>query len=150
VDLAVSEGKGTLTDTGSPDVDAEQTFEFNSTNLSIQWMHFAPIRNNLTATFAVGPVVGFTRQFQRGTQGTQEVEFLFSSTTFGVDLGLGVEWFFNRRFSLGGRTGLRAVTGSGSQVTIVRSPASKIEIDLDVDETELSVGTARIQLTGYF
>jgi len=30
------------------------------------------------------------------------------------------------------------------------NPASKTEIDLDVDETELSVGTARVQLTGYF
>jgi len=156
VDLNNSDGDGTRTDTGSPDVGAGQISEFNSTDLSIQWMHFAPIRDNVTATFAVGPVVGFTRQFQRIRQGTsgqpgfQEVEVLFHSTTFGLDLGLGVEWFFNRRVSLGGRTGLRAVTGSGNQVTVIRSPPSKTEIDIDVDETELSVGTARIQLTGYF
>lgn len=156
VDLNDSDGNGARTDTGSPDVDVEQTLQSSSTNLSVQWMHFAAIRNSVTATFAVGPVVGFTRQSFRTRQGTSgqpgysEVEFLFSSTTFGVDLDLGVEWFFNRRFSLGGRTGLRAMTGPGSQRTIVRSPASKTEIDLDVDDTELSVGTARIQLTGYF
>ena len=73
---------------------------------------------------------------------------------FGVDLGLGVEWFFNRRFSLGGQTGLRATTGSGDQVEIFRSGTagtySKTETALDVDVTELTVGTARIQLTGYF
>jgi hypothetical protein len=149
-DLDASDGNGTRTNTGSPDADAEISFEFNSTYLSIQWMHFAPIRDNVTATFAVGPVVGLARDFQRIKQLTQEVEFVSRSTRFGLDLGFGVEWFFNRRFSLGGRTGLRAVTGSGSQVAIYRSPGSKTETNLDLDQTELSVGTARIQLMGYF
>ena len=156
VDLDNTDGNGTITDTGSPDVNLEQNFDFNSTALSIQWMHFAPIRDNVTATFAVGPVVEITRQSQRSTEGTRgqpgfdEDEFRFSSMTFGLDLGLGVEWFFSRRLSLGGQTGLRAVTGSGNEVDIDRSNTSKTETDLEVDVTEVNVGTARIQLTGYF
>lgn len=159
VNLSKSEGDGTRTDTGSPDEDVTQTFEFTNTAFSIQYMRFAPIRDNVTATFAVGPVV----EIERGTQRTEQriglpsfdgFEFRSSSTAFGVDLGLGVEWFFNPRFSLGGQSGLRFVTGSGDQVDIDRSGTAgtytKTETALDVDVTELSVGTARIQLTGYF
>lgn len=156
VDMGETEGTGTITDTGSPDLDVEQNFKSHSIGLLIQWMHFAPIRDNVTATFAVGPVVEFERSSTRSTDGIRgqpgfdEDEFRFNSTAFGVDLGLGVEWFFSRRLSLGGQTGLRAVTGSGNQVDIDRSNTSKTETALDVDVTEVSVGTARIQLTGYF
>jgi hypothetical protein len=159
VDLDRSEGDGVQTATGSPDEDVAQFFEFTNTALTIQWMRFAPIRDNVTATFAVGPVVEIQRGTQRsgesmGLPSFDEFEFRTSSTAFGLDLGLGVEWFFNRRFSLGGQSGLRFVTGSGDQVDIDRSGTagtySKTETALDVDVTELSVGTARIQLTGYF
>ena len=158
-DLDKSEGDGITTQTGSPDVDASQMFEFTNTAFSIQWMRFAPVTDNVTATFAVGPVVEIQRGTQRVGQGMGlptfgEFEFRSSSTAFGLDLGLGVEWFFNPRFSLGGQTGLRAVTGSGDLVQIGRSGTagtySKTEIALDVDVTEVSVGGARIQLTGYF
>jgi hypothetical protein len=159
VDLGKSEGEGTRTDTGSPDEDVTQSFEFTNTAFSIQYMRFASIRENVTATFAVGPVVEFERGTQRieqrvGLPSFDGFEFRTSSTAFGLDLGLGVEWFFNPRFSLGGQSGLRFVTGSGDQVDIDRSGTagtySKTETALDVDVTELSVGTARIQLTGYF
>ncbi|HKQ20289.1 MAG TPA: hypothetical protein VJW75_11140, partial [Candidatus Eisenbacteria bacterium] len=91
-DLGDSDGSGTITDTGSPDLMVEQTFESHSIDLMVQWMHFAPIRENVTATFAVGPVVELTRQSQRFTEGTSgqpgfdEDEFRFSSTAFGLDL----------------------------------------------------------------
>lgn len=158
-DLSKTEGDGLRTVTGSPDEDASQMFEFTNAAFSIQWMRFATVRDNVTATFAVGPVVEIERGTQRDGRGMglpsfQEFEFRSSSTAFGLDLGLGVEWFFNPRFSLGGQTGLRAVTGSGNQVQILRTGTagtySKTEIALDVDVTELNVGTARIQLTGYF
>jgi len=159
VDYDKTEGDGTRTDTGSPDEDAAQLFEFANTAFSIQWMRFASIRDNVTATFAVGPVVEIQRNTQRQGEGMglpsfDEFEFRSSSTAFGLDLGLGVEWFFNRRFSLGGQSGVRVVTGSGDQVQISRSGTagtySKTETALDIDVADLRVGTARIQLTGYF
>lgn len=158
-DMDKSEGDGTRTQTGQPDFDAAQTFEFTNTDISIQWMRFAPIRDNVTVTFAVGPVLDLQRGTQLseqsiGTPSFQGNEFRSSSTMFGVDLNLGVEWFFTRRFSLGGRSGLRAVTGSGNEVIIFRSGTgvtySKTETAFDVDRTDIRVGDARIHLTGYF
>ena len=118
VNLNESDGDGTRTTTGSPDLDVEQFSNSSGTDFSVQWMHFAPIRDNITATFAVGPVVEVQHQTFRfgtglGTPSFSGGEGRFSSTTYGVDLDLGMEWFFNRRLSLGGQTGLRATTGSG-------------------------------------
>jgi hypothetical protein len=159
VNMEEFDGDGTRTTTGSPDQDVEQNSDGSLYALSIQWMHFAPIRNNVSATFAVGPVVQMQRQsFRQGTAvglpAYNSFEFSQKSTTFGLDLGLGVEWFFNRRVSLGGQTGLRAVTGSSDQVTITRSGTgltySKTEVDIDSDVMEITTGTGRIQLTAYF
>lgn len=159
MDVDKVDGDGTRTETGQPDEDATQVQEFTNAAVSIQWMRFAPIRDNVTATFALGPVLQVQRSNQRfeqglGTAGFQGNEFRSSSTMFGVDLNLGVEWFFNRRFSLGGRSGLRAVTGSGNEVQIFRSGTGvtydKTEVALDTDRTDITIGDARIHLTGYF
>lgn len=155
VDLEEIDGDGTRIDTGSPDVEVELAQTFSSAAFSIQWMHFAPIRDNVTATFAVGPVVETQRQMFRqgeelGTPGFDGNEGRFSSTTYGVDLGLGMEWFFTRRLSLGGQTGLRVTTGSGKSVQIDRSATSKTETIIETDDSEIEVGTARLHLTAYF
>jgi len=158
VDLDKLDGDGTRTVTGSPDEDATVFNESNFSAFSIQWMRFASIRDNVTATFAVGPVVQMERQgFREATgQGTplfDEREFKQNTTTFGLDLGLGVEWFFNRRVSLGGQTGLRATIGTSKLVDIDRSGTGltydKTETSLDGDVKEITTETG-IYLTGYF
>jgi hypothetical protein len=159
VDVAKFDGEGTRTSTGVSDVGVEQYSDGYDYALSLQWMRFAPIRNNVAATFALGPMVRMQRSSFSQSTGIGLPSFSnFAagqrSTTFGLDLGLGVEWFFNPRFSLGGQTGIRALTGSGHQVSIQRSgfgpTYSKTETDVEVDETEITTGTGRIQLTGYF
>ena len=155
VNLNESDGDGTITTTGSPDIDADLYSSSSGTDFSVQWMHFTPIRDNVTATFAVGPVVEVQRQvfrigFGLGTASFSGGEGRLTSTTYGVDLGLGMEWFFNRRLSLGGQTGLRATTGSGKQVIINRSATSITEQTIDTDDTRIDIGTARLNFTAYF
>lgn len=152
------DGDGTRTQTGSADEDVNQDNQNNNVALSIQWMRFAPIRSHVTATCAVGPVVtmnrNFFRQEEAGLPGFTGFEVSSRSTQFGLDLGLGVEWFFNSRFSLGGQAGLRATTGTNKQVFIDRSGTgatySVTETQIDSDVTDISTANTRIHLTAYF
>ena len=153
------DGDGTRTDTGNPDTKSNLDQENHAYAFSIQWMRFAAIRDNVTATFALGPIVqkqryGVRQENNEGLPSFNGYEQRQETTSFGVDLGLGMEWFFNRRLSLGGQSGLRATTGSGHYVNINRSgngaTYSKDETDIDVDVTEFTTATARIQLTAYF
>jgi hypothetical protein len=153
------EGDGTRTETGTADEDVNQDNQNSNVALSIQWMRFAPIRSHVTATFAVGPVVTMNRGFfrvedQLGLPGFSGFEVSSRSTQFGLDLGLGVEWFFNSRFSLGGQAGLRGTTGTSKQVNINRSGTaatySITETQIDSDVTEISTENTRIHLTMYF
>ena len=153
-----SDGEGKNVVTGSPDQDATLVQEFYSAALLVQWMHFAPIVNNVTATFAVGPVLEIVGQSFRfgqgaGTPGFNESESWQRTTAYGLDLALGVEWFFTRRVSLGGVAAIRGTIGSGSQVQIGRSGTGPTyttgERNLDLDISRVDTGS-RIQLVGYF
>ena len=155
-DFSDSDGDGVIS---PPPTDATLSSYSNSQVYSIQWMRFAAIRDNVTATFAVGPVVELSRSGSR-----QEYEFGLPTyvsnenwtkqTRYGLDLGLGVEWFFNPRFSLGGQSGLRGTTGTGNLVQLSRvgtgATYSKQEFSMDSDVTRITTSTARIQLTAYF
>ena len=105
-------------------------------------------------TFAVPARSGFRQEFGIGLPSYQSNESWNQETLYGLDLGLGVEWFFNPRLSLGGQSGLRATTGTGNSVQVFRNGTrptySKQEISIDSDVTEISTTTARIQLTAYF
>jgi hypothetical protein len=155
----VSTNKGTTFQTGVPDLGASVWNSFVSNAISIQWMRFAPIRDNVTATFAVGPVLQISRSALRNEDGAGDPSFsgLETSTQtnlYGLDLGLGVEWFFNGRLSLGASTGLRALIGTAKSANISRLGTgltyTKREINLDSDVTQVNTGTGKIQLTGYF
>ena len=159
VDVEKFDGDGIRTTTGSPDEDVQQKADGTDIALSIQWMRFAPIRNNVAATFALGPVVQMERSAFRqsvgiGTPSFSDFEARQSSRMFGLDLGLGAEWFFNPRFSLGGQAGIRALMGTDNQISIQRTGTgptyAKTETDVDVDRAEISTERARIQLTAYF
>ena len=150
---------GTITQAGSPDVKTTVFNQINSNTLSIQWMRFAPIRDNVTATFAVGPVVQMGKSAFRQESGVGDPSFTgfensAKTTLYGLDLGLGVEWFFNSRVSLGASTALRAMMGKSKYVQVQRSGTgstyAQIESEIEADITQISTGTGRIQLTGYF
>ncbi len=157
--LTDNDGDGTQTQTGSPDSDADQDNYYANYAFSIQWMRFASIRDNVTATFGVGPVVTMYRQGQRqelnaGLPAFSGYEYSTRETLYGLDLRLGAEWFFNSRVSLGGQGGLRATTGTTKYRNISRSGTgvtySKTETDIESDATRITTGNTRILLSVYF
>ncbi|HSQ59358.1 MAG TPA: hypothetical protein VLT84_02825 [Acidobacteriota bacterium] len=159
LDFDKRDGDGVLTDTGSPDEDVELFQENIFYAVSFQWMRFAAVRDNLTATFAIGPVLQRRRQIYGESQDVglpsfQSYEVRQSSTEYGVDLGLGIEWFFTRRLSLGGQAGIRATTGTADVVQIQRfgnaGTYNKTELNYELDTTGIEASTGRIKLTGYF
>lgn len=153
------DGDGKNTITGSPDIKVTQFSESYQYALTLHWMRFAPIMNNVTGTFAVGPVVqrnGFSSRqgSNAGLPAFSEGEFGQKSTLYGLDLGLGAEWFFNHRFSLGAETGVRGLIGNSKTVQIQRSGTGptygKGETDIDADASQITAGDVKIRLTGYF
>jgi hypothetical protein len=153
------DGDGTRSTTGSPDGAADQSSQSSTYAFSVQWMRFATIRDNVTATFALGPTARWTnghyaQTFDGGLPTFSGYEYSEKTTSFGLDLGLGIEWFLNRRISLGGQSGLRATAGTSKVVNISRSGTGatyqKTETNVDGDITQVTTATTRIQLTAYF
>lgn len=158
-DLGDRDGDGVLMDTGSPDEPAARWDNFSFYALTLQWMRFAAVRDNVTATFAIGPVLEVTRSSygedrEIGTPGYQGYESTQKTTAFGVDLGLGFEWFLARRLSLGGQASLRATTGTTDLTQIQRSgnagTYNKTELRFELDDRRVDASAGRIKLTGYF
>jgi hypothetical protein len=152
-------GDGVRTETGQPDEAGERFDDYSSYSFTVQWMRFGSIRDNLTAVFAIGPVFersnsSYSENYDIGTPGYSGYEYGDSRTEFGVDLGLGMEWFFTRRLSLGGQASLRATTGTTDVVQISRSGTGgtydKTEIQFELDTTEVDASAGRIKLTAYF
>lgn len=138
-----------------PDRPSRLKTEFNSHRVSLQWMRFASIRDEVTATLAIGPTLQWSRTVSLQEEGIglpsfQGFETRQSRTLYGLDLALGAEWFFNPRFSLGGQVGLLAMTGTIKQDLIQRFPTSRTERNLEGDENEIETNNGRIQLTAYF
>lgn len=157
--LNESDQDGAYNRTGIPSATATEAQTYNSHAFSIQWMRFAEIRENVTATLAVGPVMEHYRSTWRrgenyGLPAFYENENAQRTTSYGADLSLGVEWFFNPRFSLGGQSGIRATAGTRKTVDVLRQGTGAtltiVERNVEGDVRQVTTTSTRILLTGYF
>lgn len=125
----------------------------------LHYVRYGMLSDRVATQFSFGPVIQTSRFSQRqsseeGTPGFSETEFWQKEMAYGLELGLGVEWFFNRRFSLGGQAMVRGVVGDMDQVQIFRSGTGPTyafdKTELSGDITGLETSASRIVLTGYF
>lgn len=139
--------------------DVEQKSTTSNWALFLHYVRYGMISDRVATQFAFGPTVQILRSASRssndiGTPGFQESEFSNEQKLYGLELLLGVEWFFVPRFSLGGQAGLRGLTGDAEQTQIFRV-GQGAGYDFDQTETSGDVArletiTSRIVLTGYF
>jgi len=158
-DVSSLDGDGTRTETGLADQDALYFSDHHDYVLSLQWMHFAAVRDNLTATFGFGAfysnyLSSYRQTYAVGQPSFYEYEDHDGQVTYGLDLGLGVEWFFSRRFSLGGQVGLRAGLGTDTATTIYREGTGATyeirETTIESDITRVETSGGKILLSAYF
>lgn len=154
-----SDGDGKRTETGSADLPMARFEDYHDWVATLHWMRFAAVRDNLAATFGVGAFYEDYRSSSRsttapGTPSFYERENLYASSTYGLDLTLGAEWFFSRRLSLGGQAGLRAGLGSLTQTSIYRDMVGanvyEDRTEVESDLTTLRTSGGRILLSVYF
>jgi hypothetical protein len=153
------DGDGTTREAGFPDRSVAEFSQQNSINASLDWMRFAPIRSNVTATFAAGPFVRFSRgvfrdEFEPGTPSFNGFESKFETATLGLEFLIGAEWHFVDRFSLGGAAGVRGSFGAGHDLRVERSGTGatyeKRETQIESDIVRIETAPARIYLSAYF
>jgi hypothetical protein len=127
--------------------------------LFLHYVRYGMLSDRVATQFSFGPVIETSRfsqrvSFEEGTPGFSESEFWQKQMTYGLEIGLGVEWFFNRRFSLGGQAMVRGLLGDMDQVQIQRSGFGPTfaydKTELSGDVTRLETSASRIVLTGYF
>lgn len=140
------DGDGTEVVTGLPDGDVVRWSDYHDYAFSLQWMHYASIRDGLAVTFGVGPFYETYVQASRDSYNAGQPSFLEwesreSRDLYGLDFGLGLEWFFSRRFSLGGQVGLRAGLGTSTVTSIARQD---IGVDYTIDQTTIESDLARL------
>lgn len=141
------------------DVPATRFSDAHNVALSLQWMHFAAVRHNVSAVFSTGPSVQFNRStfrqgFGPGLSSFQEQESRSDETLFGWEVALGAEWHFTSRLSLGGVAGAQGQIGTSHDVQIQRSGTggtySRDELTIKSDVSRLETNPARIYLSMYF
>ena len=157
--LNKQDGDGTRQYPGNPDFSEESSSQQNTAIGSIEWMHFASIRNNVTATFTAGPFVQYARSAYRdeyapGTDSFRGQEYKSETATLGLELLLGAEWHFTDRFSLGGAAGVRGHAGARHEVQINREGTGalyiKYEDQMESNVTILETVPTKIYLSTYF
>jgi hypothetical protein len=133
--------------------------DFHDVNVSLEWMHFATVRQNVSAVFATGPSVQLYRSYYRqgfgaGLSTFQEQEQRNDETLFGWEVALGAEWHFTSRLSLGGVAGAQAHIGTSHDIQIQRSGTgvtyNRDELTIKSDVTRMETNPARIYLSAYF
>ncbi|HEX5032078.1 MAG TPA: hypothetical protein VFX78_11550 [Candidatus Eisenbacteria bacterium] len=153
------DGDGTTVGPGFPDRARDELSEQNAITASLDWMRFAPIRSNVTATFAVGPSVQLSRSMYRsetggGTPAFNGYELKYETATLGLEVLIGAEWHFVDRLSLGGAAGVGGRFGARHESTVERSgtgPAyEKFESRVESDIVAFETLPARIYLSAYF
>lgn len=150
-----SEGDGTETQTPNPTIDVMRINTFYNYQVSLQWVHYAAVMDRVAAQFGIGPVLEVFRNHNRNTEqfglpGFNESEFRSDEMLYGLDLSLGVDWFFTRRLSLGGRASLQAMMGTRHEVNMFRTSSSRNTNQVEQDRLDVRTGGGNIYLTGYF
>lgn len=153
------DGDGKRIETGAADAPVARFSDYHDWVATLHWMRFAPLRDDLAATFGVGAFYEDYREASRSTSNVglpsfYEYESTYGTTGYGLDLTLGAEWFFSRRFSLGGQVGLRAGLGTSSSTYIIRDGAGAtfdhIESTIEGDVTTVRTSGGKILLSAYF
>jgi hypothetical protein len=139
--------------------DVAQRFSSSQYAIFLHYVRYGMLSDRVATQFSFGPVIETSRFNQRqsreeGTPGFSGSEFWQKEKAYGLEIGLGVEWFFNRRFSLGGQAMVRGLVGDMDQVQIFRSGTGPTyafdKTELSGDVTRLETSASRIVLTGYF
>lgn len=139
--------------------DINQKSTTNNWALFLHYVRYGMVSDRVATQLAFGPTVQMLRNGSRqavdvGAPAFQESEFSSEQNLYGLELLLGVEWFFVSRFSLGGQAGVRALTGDAEQIQIFRSgdgPTYEFDrYEWSGDVSRLETITSRIVLTGYF
>ena len=126
---------------------------FYNYQVSLQWVHYAAVMDRVAAQFGIGPVLEVSRSHSRNTEqfglpGFNESEFRSDETLYGLDLSLGVDWFFTRRLSLGGRASLQAMMGTRHEMNMFRTSSSRNTNQIEQDRVDVRSGGGNIYLTG--
>lgn len=159
VDFSDLNGDGTRSETGTADLEATYFSDYHDNVFTLHWMHFASVRDNLAATLGIGAFYEDYLSSQRSGTGEgqpsfTQYEYRDTQVTYGLDLGVGVEWFFSRRFALGGQVGLRAGLGTGTSTDISRRGTGptydKTETTIESDITRVETSGGKILLSAYF
>lgn len=139
--------------------DVAQQSTTNNWALFLHYVRYGMLSDRVATQLAFGPTIqvarsGSRQSFDVGAPGFQESEFSSEQKLYGLELLLGVEWFFVPRFSLGGQAGVRGLTGDADQIQVFRSgdgPTYQFErYEVSGDVSRLETITSRIVLTGYF
>ena len=140
-------------------VDRAQRLSQEQYSLFLHYVRYGMLSDRVATQFSYGPVIQTSAVNSRlstseGTPSFSESEIWQKEMAYGLEIGLGVEWFFNRRFSVGGQARLRGLLGDVDQVQITRSGTGPTfaynRIELNGDSTRLETNASRIVLTGYF
>jgi hypothetical protein len=139
--------------------DFENWSQVNGWAVFLHYVRYGAISERVATQLGVGPVIQVQRistrnSFDVGTPSFQEGETTQELKLYGLEVMLGVEWFFTSRFSLGGQAGLRASTGDTETHQVLRTgdgPTYAItRTDRSGDTTRIETNPSRIVLTGYF
>jgi hypothetical protein len=139
------------------DVNSKSTS--NNWALFLHYVRYGMISDRVATQLAFGPTIQIQRSGSRqaddvGAPGFSEFEFSSEQKLYGLELLMGVEWFFVPRFSLGGQAGVRGLTGDAEQIQIFRTgdgPTYDFErFEYSGDTSRLETISSRIVLTGYF
>jgi len=153
--LDQAEGDGDFSSPTTPSALTDRTQQFHFYEASIQWVRYASLFEDVAAQLGIGPIVQGSRSYTRGASSIglptfSESENRFSRFESGVIVSLGLEWFFTRRFSLGGRAALRALIGNRDEVNVFRDSSGKHESEIEMDSKRIETRGSDILLTGYF
>jgi hypothetical protein len=154
------DAEGDLLDTTPPSSgDAAQYVSSGVYSAFLHYVRYGMVSDRVATLFSLGPVYQTFRSTQRqsfdvGTPSFQEFENAQEQELYGLEIGLGVEWFFTRRLSLGGEARLRGLIGDSESRQISRSGTgptyNRESLEFSGDVKRLETSASRIVLTGYF
>ncbi len=123
-----------------------------SYSVTLNWVRYFHVSGSFAAQLGLGPTARWSSSNDDYSP-YKELKYSSSSSSseYGIEANLGVEWFFANRFSLGGRVGIVAATGtSKSSASIAPAFGTRQIRSLDSDISDVFSEPALIVLTGYF
>ncbi len=123
-----------------------------SYSVTLNWVRHFHVSGSFAAQLGLGPTArwGSSNDDYNSPYG-DKYSSSNSSSEYGIEANLGVDWFFANRLSLGGRVGIVAATGtSKSSYSATPVFGTRTIRTLDSDISDVFTEPALIVLTGYF